>query len=166
LTSPAMRFYDVRSSDEHFEDVDLNRTTVLFAVFVGQVVVQRLVTGKLSPKAVVPSEAPLERYWIKPHLRVDPRYRDMPLPGGGKGGYPFVGGDLKDLGQREDSDTYQAPVAQANLWLPEDRAVIEAYELTNMWGADNVRDRLCRYFDTGVNRDDTKGKVFPGLYNK
>lgn len=32
-----------------------------------------------------------------------------------------------------------------------------------MWGADTLRDRLCRYFETGINQDNLKCRVFPGL---
>jgi len=34
-----------------------------------------------------------------------------------------------------------------------------------MWGADDLQDRLIRYFDTGINRDDMKFFCFPGLWD-
>ncbi|WP_218057486.1 hypothetical protein [Gilliamella sp. WF3-4] len=34
-----------------------------------------------------------------------------------------------------------------------------------MWGDVDLRDRLCRYFDTGINRDDLKFEVFPDLWD-
>ena len=34
-----------------------------------------------------------------------------------------------------------------------------------MWGDLDLADRLARYYDTGVNRDDLKFEVFPGLWD-
>ncbi|EAO6613387.1 hypothetical protein G3C57_003115 [Salmonella enterica] len=42
---------------------------------------------------------------------------------------------------------------------------MKKYELVNMWGPDDLGDRLRRYFDTGINRDDLKFEVFPTLWN-
>ena len=33
-----------------------------------------------------------------------------------------------------------------------------------MWGSHDLNDRLVRYFNTGINRDDLKFEVFPGLW--
>ena len=56
------------------------------------------------------------------------------------------------------------PALKEDLKLSKNRDVIEKYELTNMWGDEDLSDRLCRYFDTGINRDDLKFEVFPGLW--
>lgn len=32
-------------------------------------------------------------------------------------------------------------------------------------GSEDLKDRLWRYFDTGINRDDLKFEVFPDLWN-
>ena len=34
-----------------------------------------------------------------------------------------------------------------------------------MWGHNDLGGRLRRYFDTGIDRDDLKFEVFPGLWN-
>jgi hypothetical protein len=152
LVSPSMRFYDIPSKDGIWKSVDLNYVKPLFQVFVGQVVMQKLVAEKVKEKTVVASNSPFESLLIKPHVNYD-------------GGFPWRGGKLVDIGLDGKIGTTLAPVIKQNLDLPEDRETVEKYELTNMWGDQDLTDRLCRYFDTGVNRDDLKFEVFPGLWD-
>jgi hypothetical protein len=90
----------------------------------------------------------------------------------------FLGGKLVELAPRTmalneptsnenklQSDTYSAPVLIKNLTLPQHRKVLEELELTNQWSADSLCERLVRYFDKGIDRDDLKFQVFPGLYD-
>lgn len=79
--------------------------------------------------------------------------------------FPFLGGKLIDLGPSGNVGITLAPVIQEDLDLPKDRQIIENVELTNMWGNEDLSDRLQRFFDTGINRDDLKFEVFPGLWN-
>lgn len=152
LASPTMRFFDIASKDGIWQSIDLNKLKPLLQVFVGQVVIQKLVTEKIKEKSVIVSSVPAEPRWIKPHINYD-------------GGYVFKGGKLIDIGIEGKIETTEAPIIKQNLQLPEDREFIEKYELTNMWGDQDLNDRLCRYFDTGINRDDLKFEVFPGLWD-
>ncbi len=43
--------------------------------------------------------------------------------------------------------------------------IIKKHELTNMWGDKDLAERLIRYFDSGVDNEPFKEKVFPGLEN-
>jgi len=81
------------------------------------------------------------------------------------GGFPFRGGDLIDIGTEGKIGTTLAPILKEDLALPQDRELIETYELTHMWSDEDLGDRLRRYFDTGINRDDLKFEVFPGLWD-
>lgn len=149
-SNSVMRFYAARSSDGIWSDRMLAEARILFSGFVGRDVVQRLAVGKLQPaRPLVLSEH--ERYWLRPHVNFE-------------GGFPFRGADLIDTGEDCAADYSVAPVLRTALKLPKNRDLIERYELTNMWGSEDLSDRLCRYFDTGVDRDDLKFEVFPGLW--
>ncbi|ETS29881.1 hypothetical protein BB987_17160 [Photorhabdus temperata] len=160
LTSPAMRFYNTHNMDGIWRNVDLNDTTPLFCVFVGNTINKYLVQGKIKDKSVIPSNEPYEPYWIKPYSSMD-----VGSYLGKKGDFLFMGGKLIDLGPDGNISVTQAPILKEDLSLPEDRELIEKCELTNMWGPESLRERLCRYFDTGINRDDLKFEVFPGLWD-
>jgi len=161
LISPTMRFYDISNTDGIWEDIDLNKVNPLFGAFVGNVINKYLVTEKIKVKSVISSNKPYESYWIKPYtLTMDRKYYK-----GDRFSFPFLGGKIIDLGPDGNVSVTQAPVIKEDLTLPQDRELIEKYELTNMWGHEDLSDRLCRYFDTGINRDDLKFEVFPGLWD-
>ena len=151
LTRPAMRFYKISSHDGKWKNIDLNHIEPLFQVFIGQIVLQKLVAAKIEDETVIPSDAPYQRYWIKPHLNP------------GIGSYPFKGGKLVDLGPEGAVGTTVAPVIKQNLSVAQDRETIEKYELTGVWGDDHLGDRLRHYFDTGEDYNPGKEKVFPEL---
>lgn len=148
LFSPFMRFYDIQNSDGYWQNVDLNNVEILFCVTVGNVVLKNLVKEKITDKTVIPSNAPFEKRWVKPHLNFD-------------GGFPFKGGKLIELGT--DLETTTAPVIIENLDVIKDREIIEKYELTNMFGAEELSERLIHFFETGKRIDPLKEKIFPGL---
>ena len=152
LASPTMKFFDIASKDGVWQAVDLNEVKPLFQGFIGQVVLKHLTVGKIKDKSIIASRIPAESLWLDAHINYD-------------GGFVFKGGKLIDIGLDGKIGTTKAPVIKQNLQLPEDREIIEKYELTNMWGDLDLSDRLCRYFDTGVNRDDLKFEVFPGLWD-
>ncbi|MBC3373232.1 hypothetical protein HU762_04680 [Pseudomonas sp. SWRI92] len=145
-----MRFYDVKSEDGTWPDLVLDNSMILFSGFVGKVITQRLAVEKLTcTTSLILSDH--ERYWLRPHVNFE-------------GGFPFRGADLIDIGTDCAADYSLVPALKEDLTLSKNRDVIEKYELTNMWGDEDLSDRLCRYFDTGVNRDDLKFEVFPGLW--
>ncbi|MBC3478917.1 hypothetical protein HU747_25365 [Pseudomonas taiwanensis] len=84
---------------------------------------------------------------------------------GGPDTFFLFGGRLVDLGGDERVETYEAPVLKHDLSVEEDRNIIEKYELVNMWSDRDLSDRLARYHDTGINRDDLKFEIFPGLWH-
>ncbi|MDG6896215.1 hypothetical protein [Volucribacter amazonae] len=48
-----------------------------------------------------------------------------------------------------------------NLSVKKDKGLIERYELTNYWGTSNsLAERIIRYYDTDINRDEIKFEVF------
>lgn len=160
LTSPAMRFYDISNTDGVWKNIDLNEVTPLFRVFVGNVINKYLITEKIKEKLVIASNKPYEPYWIHPYSSMDGDHYP-----GTKDSFLFMGGKIIDLSPDGNVSVTRAPVIKEDLTLPKDRELIEQYELTAMWGHEPLSARLCRYFDTGINRDDLKFEVFPGLWD-
>ncbi|CFV32407.1 MULTISPECIES: hypothetical protein [Yersinia pseudotuberculosis complex] len=162
LNRPEMRFYDISSSNGIWKNINLNEVNSLFRVFVAsRVVLPNLVAEKIKDDTVIPKITPYERYWIKSYtLTMDREHYQ-----GDRFSFPFLGGKIIDLGPDGNVSVTQAPIIKEDLALPQDRELIEKYELTNMWGHEDLSDRLCRYFDTGINRDDLKFEVFPGLWD-
>lgn len=145
-----MRFYAASSATGDWSGLTLDTTPVLFSGFVGKIVLRQLAVEQFQPGSPV-LVGDHERYWLRPLVNFE-------------GGFPFRGADLVDLGADCALDYSVIPALQEELALPASRDLIERHELTNMWGDADLSDRLCRYFDTGVNRDDLKFEVFPGLW--
>jgi hypothetical protein len=160
LTGSAMRFYNLRNTDENWDEIDFNQVSELFTVFVGNVVVKKLAIGKIDidGNKIKSDSPPAKNLWIKPYTIIDDGHYK-----GKQGDFPFIGGKLIDLGDGSIGTTL-APVIKEDLSASQDREIIEKYELTNMWGDEDLSDRLLRYFDKGINRDDLKYEVFPGLW--
>ena len=151
LGRATMRFFNVWKSDGNWNNLDLTKADPLFTLYIGNVVLHNLVDKKLSEREVSPDVNSCTPYWIKPHLNFE-------------GGYPFKGGDLIDVGTEGNIGTTQARILKENLSIDVDQDIIEKYELTNMWGDEDLRERLLYVFETGRDRDYLKEKVFPG-YN-
>lgn len=152
--SPYMWFFDIQNESGNWHDVNLNHVPPLFCVEVGRVVLQRLVEARIRDKTVIPPEnLPIPSNWITADINIGP---------GRAGVFPFRGGKLIHL--QPGPDSLNSPVIR-QLDVAHDKATIESCELTNMWGDQDLGDRLRRYFDTGINRDDLKFEVFPGLWD-
>ncbi len=142
-------FFDIANRDGKWAGVDLSTTPLLFCIVVATTRLKSLVSEKLNHSLVQPDLRPMERLFIKPNLN-------------SRGGYPFLGGNLIEIDER--GETTQRPVVKRNLSVSEDEDLIRKHELTNMWNdPEAVKNRLIRYFDTGVNWDPHKEKVFPGI---
>jgi hypothetical protein len=161
LINPVMRFFDIANETGQWSAIDLNHTPILFRVFVGSVINKSLIHEKIRDKSVIPCARPYDPYWIKPYtLTMDGAHYK-----GDRHSFPFLGGRIVAIDPGAPTASADIPTLQEDLSVVDDRKAIEALELTNMWGADDLSDRLCRYFDTGVNRDDLKFEVFPGLWD-
>lgn len=152
--------YDIFRSEDNWDDLDWSQVQPLFQVFVGGGVQKNLMVRKLLVEGVSPEFLRLQRYWIKPYTVAEPGH----FKGGG-GRFSFYGGRLIDVGDTDNPETYDAAVIKHDLSIGDDRHIIESHELTNTWGDLDLSDRLARYYDTGVNRDDLKFEVFPGLWS-
>ena len=54
-----MRFFNVKSIDGNWRDIDLNEIVPIFTLFIGNVVLQNLVDTKVDDKTVKPNLKPL-----------------------------------------------------------------------------------------------------------
>ena len=154
-TVSKMRFFNVFRDNDEWGGVDLNEIDSLFCVSVGNVVIQRLGQRKVSLKEAKPSREPCERFYIDPFENFDGyNLRDE---------FFWRGGRLVDLGECSLGIARDAPTNIPNLSVEEHRDVIKKFELSGMWGAEQILDRLVRFHSTGVNQDPMKEKVFPGL---
>ncbi len=149
---PFIWLFDIRSQTGKWEQVDLNSVKPLFCVMIGGSVRANLGQGRAD--AAPHAGLPVPDLWISPC---------EDFQAARAGGFLWRGGRLIKLDPRKSYTT--APVITECLSLEKDRAIIETCELVNMWGDQDLRDRLCRYFDTGINRDDLKFEIFPGLWN-
>ena len=147
LRRPYMRFYNIQSTDGCWKNIDLNKVESLFTVLIGRVVLQQLVTGKIKDKTVKPSNTPLEKYWINAYVNYS-------------GGSVFKGGEL--IERIPGVPIQDVPVIKKHLKVDEDWEIIDKYELTNMWGADDLSERLNYFFETGDDYNYIKVEVFPG----
>jgi len=154
LVSPFMRFFDIRNTSENWESCKLDDVQELFTVLVVNQVFRELAVGKIKGKLIVPSTKPLERKWIVVNNSLERL---------AAGGLLYFGGKLVELG--EDCSPFRAKALIEDLRFPQNQEIMEKYELSNMWSADSLKERLCRYFDTGIDRDDLKFEVFPELYD-
>ena len=145
LRLPFLRLFKICNRDGVWRNLDLNEVEVLFCAMVGRVVRQQLCEGKVRDRSVIPSALPFQKSWIDAYVNFD-------------GGFLFIGGKLIEVDPTKDITT--APVVKDWLRPKADAELIKKYELKNMWGADDLRKRLVTYFDTGVDRNELKDKVF------
>lgn len=156
-TVSKMRFFNVFRDNDEWGGIDLNGVDSLFCVSVGNVVIQRLGQRRVSLEEVRPGRAPCERFFIDPFENYDGYNL--------RGEFLWRGGRLVDLGEDSLGIARNAPSVIQNLSLEQNRDVIKKFEMSGMWGADQILGRLIRFHSTGVNRDPMKEKVFPGLYD-
>lgn len=140
-----MEFFDIRGNGE-WKEVDLTSVPVLFCIFVAEHRLRPLFARRVPPKEVIPNRRPIKRQMLSFTV----------MPGGS------YGADLVEI--TEDYCSVDARLLKADLSIEEDLADIHGNELTGMVGdAEKLKARLIRYFDTGVNWDDSKSFLFPGI---
>jgi hypothetical protein len=127
--------------------MNLNDVEIIFDLAIGNVVLRNLVVGKLNSGTLIASDRRMEKYWISPNISYDV--------------FPFKGGDLIELGP--DTETTTAPVIKKDLNVRHDLELIKKYELINMWGDEDLSERLITFFEKGDKWDIFKEKVFPEL---
>lgn len=154
LDSPVLCFYDIKNNDGIWDSVDLSNTNILFMVLVNNSINKDFIIEKINRTTYI--DKTFDQYFIKPYTIMDGIHYK-----GDKNSFPFLGGKL--IKYDSTLGSVRSPIIKEDLTLPEDKEIMEKYELTNMWGKEELRERLVRYFSKGINRDDLKYEVFPDL---
>ena len=152
--------FDIQNTSGEWEDVDLNVVKPLFCVVVARIVLRHMAAEKIEHGVVPPANLPIPSQWLRPNQ--NPAYATTP-GSVSFDKFPWRNATLVD--DYPELGPTRATVIKPELDVEVDRAIIESRELDNMWGPDDLGDRLRRYFDTGINRDDLKFAIFPGLWN-
>ncbi len=152
--SPMLRLYNIKNTEDKWEDTDLNEYEPLFTVFIGNIVFNKLATGKIKNKTAKPDLKKYEKesYWLR---GID-----------NEGSY--LRGELFEKNAdlvfaKPGNDTWDAPIVKGNINAKDNLDTVIEYELVNMYGADDLRERLVTFFETGINFNTYKLEVFPGL---
>lgn len=154
-SSAKMAFFNVFRESDEWTGTDLNAQKLLFCVSVGNVVVQQLGARRISVKEAIPSIGPFPHKFMDPHDNSEGyRLRDE---------FMWRGAQLVDVGVDLECDAYYAPTIIENLTVKMHRDVIESCEFTNMYGSEDVRDRLLEIHRTGKYVDKFKKQIFPDL---
>lgn len=141
-----MQFFDIRSDNGVWQGIDLTMVRPLFCIFVSTKRLKSLLVGLISVDKVKPNRRPV------PTKMIDYRF-------GNNGNHEA---DLIELTDRYSN--IGAKVIRAGLKTTKDLDIIYLHEYVGMFGdPDKLRARLVRYFDTGVNWDDSKGFIFKGI---
>lgn len=141
-----MQFFDLWSStDGRWSGTDLNGKRSLFFAFVAEQKMKPLMIERLASDTVQPSTEPTPRVMLAAVI--------------GAGTY---GANLVEL--TPDFSSYGARVLKESLSPEGDLELIHKHELVGMLGdPEKLRQRLIRYFETGVNWDDSKSFIFKGI---
>lgn len=141
-----MEFFDLKSSSNNWNSVDLNLLDSLFCIFVADNKIKSLLVENLSPSQATPSRKNTPKLMLKTVF----------------GNHGVHGADLIEL--TSDYSNIGGRVVKRNLNLQNDIELIHKYELVGMLGdPEELKRRLIRYFDTGINWDDTKKYIFSGI---
>jgi hypothetical protein len=146
LVDPYIMFFALFNQTGRWEGVELSKTPTLFCVPVGRVFLKNCVENKITEGVVADENLTLPKYWIRPCIVYD-------------GSFPFKGGDLIEIDTNR-GDTHAGRIVKPDLDVVEDAEAIRKYELTNMWGDEDTTKRLIHFYETGVDQNPLKEKVF------
>ncbi len=140
-----LEFFDIRSRGE-WGVLNLSSVPVLFTIYVAENRLRPLFSEWLPSSKVSPNDRPVERRMLSFVVKAGNSYS----------------ADLVEL--PDDLSSVDAKVLKADLSPRTDLEIIHHYELTGMVGdAEKLRTRLVRYFDSGINWDDAKSFLYPGI---
>ena len=145
LEDPYLIFFRISNKDGSWTNIDLNTIPQLFSVAVARDFINNKIESILKEGVIYNSTIKLPQYWIRPKLNFS-------------GGYPFKGGHLIALDPINGSSN--SPIIKKNLTLSEDKETIGKYELINIWGSEDLTDRLQKFFNLGIEEDSLKEKIF------
>ena len=141
-----MQFFDLRREKNEWDGIDLNNEKPLFFIVVAAKRFKGLLLEKIGVDRVIPSHAPVPMIMLNAVV----------------GNTGIHSANLIEL--NPDFSDIDAKVIKANLTIDRDVDLIYKHEFTGMLGdPEKLRRRLLRYFDTGVNWDESKEFLFKGI---
>lgn len=143
--SPILVVYRVVSQNGEWLSTTLTPSQVLFFVFVGNEVLQRLGVSIVAADRVAPLHLPVPRLWLRPRLNFS-------------GGPAFKGADLVELDPDAFTGVASAKVVLKNIPASDPR--VARCESVGMWGADDLQQRLQHFARTGHDVNLPKQQLF------
>jgi hypothetical protein len=141
-----MQFFDIQRTSNDWSPLDLNKFQSLFFIFVAENRLKPLCTEIFSSERIIPSNEAIPKLMLIAVI----------------GSAGVHGANLIELNTNYSTDGKR--VVKQNLTLEHDIDVIYHYELAGMVGdPEKIRTRLIRFFDTGVNFDDSKTFLFKDI---
>lgn len=141
-----MQFFDMVRTENEWGGVDLNDVPSLFFIFVADKALSPIFVEKLSSDSVVRSLAPVPRRMLSAVI-------------GNVGDY---GANLVEL--TDSFSSYGANIIKQDLKPETDKDLLYRYEMAGVYGdPEKIGRRLERYFQTGINWDDSKSFIFKDL---
>ena len=141
-----MQFFDIKSSKDEWQGIDLNQHTTIFFKIVASKGLKKIFSRKISALNAIPSSLPIENKVLSMDLSSAPNY------------------SAKLVEMTDDFDIIGAKQLTGRLSIENDLDTIYRYELGGSEGSsDKIAKRLIRYFETGVNWDDSKEFLFKNV---
>ena len=138
-----LQFFDIKNSSDEWDGVDLDKVPTLFFKIVALNGLKRIFARKVPESEVTRSSAPIEKKFLSMDLSQAPDY------------------SAKLVELTEEFDIIGSKALTGRLNAKDDLETIYRYELAGSEGnAGRVAKRLIRYFETGVNWDDSKAVIF------
>jgi hypothetical protein len=145
-TNSIMQFFAVCKDANNWTGTDLNEQKTLFFAFVAVSQFKSILIARLDSKTVAPSQSAVPRTMLDAVMGTHPNY----------------GAHLVELNTK--FSMISERIVKPNLDPVADHDLLCRYELTGMLGSvDKLKKRILRYVDIGVNWDDQKSFLFPGI---
>ncbi|MBA3987054.1 MAG: hypothetical protein H0X63_10885 [Flavobacteriales bacterium] len=144
LVDPYIMLFDLSNTNGEWENIDLDKVPTLFCVLIGRDFLQHSVISKIKKGVKIAKKVEVPKYWLRPIDNYD-------------GKNTWKNAQLIEVDPR--IGTYYGKVIQ-KLVTSKDKEIIKKYELTNMYGSEDLNERLIHYFDTNENIDSLKDEIF------
>jgi hypothetical protein len=141
-----LQFFALASKSGKFSGINLDAEQELFTIFVAENRIKELFVRKTESDEIRANTKSTNKLMLSPIFGI----------GGAQGA------QLIELTDRFSS--VDGKIIKDKLTAESDRDNIYSYELAGMIGsADKIKDRLVRYFETGINWDESKRFVFRSI---
>jgi hypothetical protein len=145
--SPYMAFFNVKSADGQFGELDLNQVSFFCVIPVARDFLQRRVEGKLK-QVVAKSDVSIPLLWLSPQRAYAQKFI-------------WRGADLVKIDPQTGDLGMRNPIVKRN-FQPRDDEELNKYEVTNVRTDGGLVARLIVSLERGANLDPFRAKVLLG----